>query len=49
MSKVGFEPAIPASQHPQTYALERVVTGIGFFMFISYFNIGILSRHIDKY
>jgi hypothetical protein len=25
----GFEPAIPASWRPQTYALERVATGIG--------------------
>jgi hypothetical protein len=29
MSLVGFEPAIPAIERPQTYALERRVTGIG--------------------
>jgi hypothetical protein len=27
---VGFEPAIPASAGPQTYALDRAATGIGF-------------------
>ena len=26
----GFEPAIPASQPPQTYALDRTAAGIGF-------------------
>jgi len=26
---VGFEPAIPASRQPQTYALDRAVTKIG--------------------
>jgi hypothetical protein len=29
MSPVGFEPAIPASAGPQTYALDRAATGIG--------------------
>jgi hypothetical protein len=29
MPKVGFEPAIPASVQPQTYALDRAATGIG--------------------
>jgi len=26
---VGFEPTIPASEYPQTHALDRVATGIG--------------------
>jgi hypothetical protein len=26
---VGFEPTIPASERPQTHALERAATGIG--------------------
>jgi len=26
---VGFEPAIPAGERPQTYALDRAATGIG--------------------
>jgi hypothetical protein len=29
MSPVGFEPTIPASARPQTYALDRAATGIG--------------------
>jgi hypothetical protein len=29
MRPVGFEPMIPASERPQTYALDRAATGIG--------------------
>jgi hypothetical protein len=29
MPSVGFEPAIPASERPQTHALDRTATGIG--------------------
>ena len=29
MPPEGFEPAIPASKRPQTYALDRAATGIG--------------------
>jgi hypothetical protein len=29
MPPVGFEPAIPASERPQTHALDRTATGIG--------------------
>jgi hypothetical protein len=29
MPPVGFEPAVPASARPQTYALDRAATGIG--------------------
>jgi hypothetical protein len=29
MAPAGFEPAIPASDRPQTYALESAATGIG--------------------
>jgi hypothetical protein len=28
MSRMGFEPAIPETERPQTYALERAATGI---------------------
>jgi hypothetical protein len=28
----GFEPTISASQRPQTYALDRAATGIGFYV-----------------
>jgi hypothetical protein len=29
MPSVGFEPAIPVSERPQTHALDRAATGIG--------------------
>jgi hypothetical protein len=29
MPPAGSEPAIPASERPQTYALDRALTGIG--------------------
>jgi len=29
MPSAGFEPAIPASELPQTHALDRAATGIG--------------------
>jgi hypothetical protein len=29
MPRVGFEPAIQASERPHTHALDRAVTGIG--------------------
>jgi hypothetical protein len=36
MPPVGFQPTIPASARPQTYALDRAVTGIGFCMKYAY-------------
>ena len=30
MSPVGFEPTISAGERPQTYALDRAATGIGY-------------------
>jgi len=30
MAPVGFEPTISAGERPQTYALDRAATGIGF-------------------
>ena len=32
MTPVGFEPTISAGERPQTYALDRAATGIGFFL-----------------
>jgi hypothetical protein len=29
MPRAGFEPAIPTTKLPQTYALDRAATGIG--------------------
>ena len=34
MPQVGFEPSIPASERPQTHALDRSATGTGIFRFI---------------
>jgi hypothetical protein len=33
MPREGFEPATPATKRPQTYALHRVTTGIGAYLF----------------
>jgi hypothetical protein len=37
MPPVGFEPTIPASARPQTYALDRAATGIGQLIYINEF------------
>jgi hypothetical protein len=29
MPSAGFQPAVPATKHPQTYALDSAATGIG--------------------
>ena len=34
MPPAGFEPAIPASERPQTYALDRAATGKGRYYYI---------------
>ena len=34
MPPAGIEPAIPESERPQAYALERTVTGIGLYCFL---------------
>jgi hypothetical protein len=31
MPPAAFEPAIPASERPQTHALDRAATGVGLF------------------
>ena len=33
-TSAGFEPTIPASERPQTYALDRTATGIGIIIII---------------
>jgi len=38
MPSTGFEPAIPACERPQTYALDRAATGISFVMTL-YLNV----------
>ena len=39
MIKVGFEPIISAGEWPQTYALDRAVTGTGVMNFIAQLNL----------
>ena len=39
MPPVGFEPAISASERPQTYALDRAATGTGAIAMLVMFNI----------
>jgi hypothetical protein len=34
MPRVEYEPAIPATKRPQTYALDRAATGIGLAPFL---------------
>jgi len=38
MPRVGFEPAIPASQQPHTYALDRAANGTGSNKYINKYN-----------
>ena len=40
----GFEPAIPASERPQTYALDRVASGTGTSQIIGCSNKGVGVR-----
>jgi hypothetical protein len=37
----GFEPAVPAIEWPHTYALHRMATGIGKFIFMQLNNLHI--------
>ena len=37
MSPAGFEPTIPASEKPQTHALDREAAGIGIIWFTKYY------------
>jgi hypothetical protein len=49
MPPAGFEPAIPASEQPQTHALDRETTGIGWFHYsargiYSFFSLKLLRN-----
>jgi hypothetical protein len=50
MPSAGFEPAIITIDRPQTYALDRMTTGIGF-GHIGFFNNGLLQKtlHTTNY
>jgi hypothetical protein len=49
MLPVGFEPTIPASARPQTYALDRAVTGIGDMRLLvwNFFKLQLLSASLE--
>jgi hypothetical protein len=36
MPPAGFKPTIPASERPQTHALDRATTGIGYYYYYYY-------------
>jgi hypothetical protein len=42
MPPAGFETTIPVSERPQTHALDRTATGIGY-VFIGVYNIYVLN------
>jgi hypothetical protein len=46
MSLARFEPAVPAGQQPQTYALEHAVTGIGYLITEDTYFIKNVGRYI---
>jgi hypothetical protein len=46
MSPGGFETSIPASEWPQTHALDRVANGIGLYLSRTYSTIFV--THLDK-
>ena len=47
MPPAGFEPTIPASDGPQTHALDRVDSGIGRYTLVSwYLIINTLHKHL---
>ena len=47
MPSTGFEPAIPANERPQTFALDRSATGIGIILLYIYINIIIITIIVD--
>jgi hypothetical protein len=50
MPPAGFEPVIPASERPQTNALDRAAAGIGSFkIFVIKKHIKFCSRNSDFY
>jgi len=51
MPPVGFEPTISAGERPQTYALDRAVTGTGrmrYFSFLNSYKRGRNERNYEK-
>ena len=49
MPPAGFEPTIPVSGRPKTYALDRAATGIGRkYMCQSYFSLSITPENVKE-
>jgi hypothetical protein len=48
MPAAGFEPAIPASERPQTHVLDRTTAGIGHSLEVSGSYLGLDISYADK-
>jgi len=48
MLPAGFEPAIPASEQPQTYALDRMVAEIGTYIDTKIHNNYIIKQMFNR-
>jgi hypothetical protein len=48
MPRAGFEHPIPATKWPQTYALDRAATGIGFVLTFSFDKISTRLLYIEN-
>ena len=42
----GFEPTIPVIELPETYALDRTVTGIGSYWNLEYVNVIVREKGV---
>jgi len=49
MPPVGFEPMISAGERPQTYTLDRAVTGTGQCRYLTEFKISPVVKKVQKY
>jgi hypothetical protein len=48
MTPEGFEPTIPASERPQTHALDRTATGIGVLQWLGFIKRGVPQGEIQN-
>jgi hypothetical protein len=44
MPSAGFEPATAATKRPQTYALDRAATEVGYYYYYYYYHHHLLSQ-----
>jgi hypothetical protein len=49
MPSAGLEPVIPATKRPQTYALDRAVTGIGSLIVLLVFIYRLFNDAVNNY